>query len=217
VYLQANDGTFASKAHMFEQPIVRVEIESGRAEHIASGSPVNFSLSVSRDGRRLAYRGVDGATMGDAFVLETPSGRTSKLTDVNPHLRDLAIGDMKAISWRSFDGMEIWGLLVMPPNGTNGKRVPLLVYCHGGPGGGVTYGHFPQFMHRVGQVDPYPTQAMASAGYAVLFPMPRGGAGYGEAGQRAIINAWGEADYRDIMAGVDDLIARGIADPQRLG
>ena len=72
-------------------------------------------------------------------------------------------------------------------------------------------------MHTVGQIDPYPTEALASAGYAVLLPMPRGGAGYGEAGQRAIVNAWGEADYRDIMTGVDALIAQGIADPDRLG
>src|SRR5258706_15161409 len=72
-------------------------------------------------------------------------------------------------------------------------------------------------MHIVPQVDHYPTATLAARGFAVLFPMPRGGAGYGEAGQRAIINAWGEADYRDIMTGVDALIARGIADPDRLG
>jgi dienelactone hydrolase len=69
----------------------------------------------------------------------------------------------------------------------------------------------------VPQVDPYPTAVMASLGYAVLFPMPRGGAGYGEAGQRATVNAWGEGDYKDIMAGVDHLVAQGIADPDRLG
>jgi len=69
----------------------------------------------------------------------------------------------------------------------------------------------------VGQVDAYPTAAMAGAGFAVLLPMPRGGAGYGEAGQRMIVNSWGEGDYRDILAGVDDLVARGIADPERLG
>src|SRR5258706_10064306 len=72
-------------------------------------------------------------------------------------------------------------------------------------------------MHIVPQVDHYPTATLAARGFAVLFPMPRGGAGYGEAGQRAIINAWGEADYRDIMTGVDAMIARGIADPDRLG
>ena len=119
--------------------------------------------------------------------------------------------------WRSFDGMEIWGLLLTPSGAPAGRRLPTLVYIHGGPGGGFTYGLFPQFMHLVPQVDPYPTAVMASLGYAVLFPMPRGGAGYGEAGQRAIVNAWGEGDYKDIMTGVDHLIAQGIADPDRLG
>ncbi len=215
VYLLTNDGTFASGEHMFEQPIVRVWLETGRAERI--GGTVAYSLSLSRDGARLAYRSVEGRTMGDVFVLDTASGRTTKLTEVNPELRNLEQGELRAIAWRSFDGMEIWGLLLMPPHWTTGKKVPLLVYCHGGPGGGVTYGIFPQFMHTVGQVDPYPTEAMASAGFAVLFPMPRGGAGYGEAGQRVIVNAWGETDYKDIMTGVDDLVAKGIADPDRLG
>src|SRR5207249_9701115 len=66
-------------------------------------------------------------------------------------------------------------------------------------------------------VDPYPVEAMASAGMAILFPMPRGGSGYGIAGFRAIINRWGEDDYKDIMAGVNAMIAQGIADPDRLG
>jgi dipeptidyl aminopeptidase/acylaminoacyl peptidase len=217
VYIQANDGTFASRARMFEQPIVRVSLDDGRAGPLTPTSKVNFSLSVSRDGRTLAYRGVDGASMGDVIVRDLSSGTSRKLTDVNPQLERLAIGELTPVSWQSFDGMQIWGLLLTPDRYTEGTRLPLLVYIHGGPGGGVTYGHFPQFMTRIGQVDPYPTQAMASAGFAVLFPMPRGGAGYGEAGQRAIVNAWGEADYRDIMTGVDYMIARGIADPERLG
>ena len=121
------------------------------------------------------------------------------------------------MSWRSFDGMEIWGLLLTPPGYDGGRRLPLVVYCHGGPIGGVTLGLFPQFMHVPGQIDPYPTEAFASAGYAVLFPMPRGGSGYGEAGHRMIVNDWGGPDYKDIMAGVDHLIARGVADADRLG
>jgi len=217
IYFQANDGTFASREHMFEQPIVRVRVEDGATERVVPGETVDYAISLSKDGRRLAYRAVEGRTMGDVFVLETASGRRTKITDVNPELRDLALGELEVVRWRSFDGMEIWGLLLTPPGRTAGRRVPLVVYCHGGPNGGVTHGLFPQFMTGVAQVDPYPTEAMASAGFAVLFPMPRGGAGYGEAGQRAIINAWGEADYRDIMAGVDEMIARGIADPDRLG
>ncbi len=71
--------------------------------------------------------------------------------------------------------------------------------------------------HFVSALEPYPVQAMASAGMAVLLPMPRGGMGYGEAGLRMIRNGWGEGDYRDIMAGVDHLVKQGLADPDRLG
>jgi len=219
IYLQANDGTFGRGAHMFEQPLVRLNVADGKARRLEDESRrvVNFSISASRDGRKLAYRSVDGRTMGDVVVMDAETRKTTKLTDVNPQLHELSLGELKPISWRSFDGMEIWGLLLTPPNVVPGRRLPLLTYIHGGPGGGVTYGLFPQFMTGIGQVDPYPTEAMASAGYAILFPMPRGGAGYGEAGQRMIVNSWGEGDYRDIMAGVDKLVSDGIADPDRLG
>jgi dipeptidyl aminopeptidase/acylaminoacyl peptidase len=217
VYLQASDGTFGRRRQMFEQPIVCVWIDDGRAEQVTAGASVNYALGLSGDGRRLAYRSVAGRTMGDVTVLDTATRRATRLTEVNPQRRELALGRLEPVEWRSFDGMEIWGLLLAPPGWDGGRRLPLLVYIHGGPGGGVTHGLFPQFMHVVGQVDPYPVEAMASAGYAVLFPMPRGGAGYGEAGQRAIVDAWGEGDYRDIMAGVEAMIERGVADPERLG
>jgi dipeptidyl aminopeptidase/acylaminoacyl peptidase len=217
IVVQANDGTFGRGAHMFEQAIVRVNASDGHATRIDSGATAAFSLSMSRDGRRIAYKRVEPRTMGDVAVLDVASGRSSSIAEVNPALSERAVGVLKPISWRSFDGMEIWGLLLTPADAAAGRRMPLLTYVHGGPGGGFTYGLFPQFMHIVPQVDPYPTAAMVGAGYAVLFPMPRGGAGYGEAGQRAIVNGWGDADYKDIMAGVDQLVSLGLADPDRLG
>jgi dipeptidyl aminopeptidase/acylaminoacyl peptidase len=217
LFVTMNEGTFATGAGMFEMPIVRVSLADGKAERLGSGATVEYSMSLSRDGHMLAYREVTARTMGDLVVMDVASRQKRQLTDVNPELKELALGELKPISWKSFDGMEIWGLLLMPPGHTGNARVPLLVYCHGGPIGGVTLGIFPQFMHVPGQIDPYPTEAFASAGYAVLFPMPRGGSGYGEAGHRMIINDWGGPDYKDIMAGVDHLIARGIADPDRLG
>jgi dipeptidyl aminopeptidase/acylaminoacyl peptidase len=210
-------------AHMFEQPLLRLWLD-GRREELAPGPFVHYSPSLSRDGRHLGFRSVAALDMGDVFVLDLDgsagSGAPRRLTEVNPELKELALGRLEPVHWTSFDGMEIWGLLLTPPGDSGLRergRLPLVVYVHGGPNGGVTYGVFPQFMHSVGQVEPYPIQAMASAGMAVLLPMPRGGAGYGEAGFRMIENAWGEGDYRDIMAGVDLLVKGGLADAERLG
>jgi dipeptidyl aminopeptidase/acylaminoacyl peptidase len=60
-------------------------------------------------------------------------------------------------------------------------------------------------------------EALASAGMAVLMPMPRGGQGYGLVGLHGIDNSWGEGDFKDIMAGVDHLMKDGLADADRLG
>jgi dipeptidyl aminopeptidase/acylaminoacyl peptidase len=217
LYVTMNEGTFATGAGMFEMPIVRVNLADGKAERLGTGATVEYSMSLSRDGRTMAYREVQARTMGDVVVMDMESRKSERLTTINPELKDLALGNLTPVSWKSFDGMEIWGLLLTPPGYDAKSPVPLLVYCHGGPIGGVTLGIFPQFMHVPGQIDPYPTEAFASAGYAVLFPMPRGGSGYGEAGHRMIINDWGGPDYKDIMAGVDHLIAEGVADANKLG
>jgi len=218
VYVTMNEGTFATEAHMFEMPVVKVTLANGRAERLGDEhAALQYNTSLSRDGSAIAFREVGARDMGDLVVMDVATKKTRRLTNVNPELKQLALGEIKPISWISFDGMEIWGLLLTPPGYEGKSKIPLLVYCHGGPIGGVTLGIFPQFMHVPGQIDPYPTEAFASAGFAVLFPMPRGGSGYGEAGHRMIINDWGGPDYKDIMAGVDHLIARGLADENRLG
>jgi dipeptidyl aminopeptidase/acylaminoacyl peptidase len=217
LFVTMNEGTFATGAQMFEMPVVRVALADGNGARVVPGETVDYSISITRDGRTMVYRAVEGRNTGDLFVHDLASGARRQLTEVNPELKGMTIGTLRPISWRSFDGKEIWGLLLLPADRAAGQRLPLIVYCHGGPIGGVTFGLFPQFAHTVGQIDPYPVDAMASAGYAVFFPMPRGGSGYGEEGHRAIVNSWGESDYKDIMAGVDHLIAQGVADPDRLG
>ena len=211
-----NEATGRGGEHMFEQPVFRVDLE-GKTDVVTSGAVVAFCLSSSAQGDRLAFRSVGSRDAGELAMMDLRSGTTRTLTRVNPELEDLDIGPLEVLSWRSFDGMEIWGMLVTPPGRLPGTRIPLVVYVHGGPIGGFTQGLFPQFMHRPGQIEPYPVEALASAGIAVLMPMPRGGSGYGLEGFRKIVRSWGQGDYRDIMAGVDHLIERGLADPERLG
>jgi dipeptidyl aminopeptidase/acylaminoacyl peptidase len=210
-----NEATGRSGQHMFEQPIFRVDLE-GKLEVLSPGIAA-FSLSRSEDGKRIAFRSVGPRDAGEVVTLDLESKELRRLSNVNPQLEELSVAPLEVLSWRSFDGMEIWGMLVTPPGRRPDERVPLLVYVHGGPIGGFTHGLFPQFMHRPGQVEPYPIEAFAASGFAVLMPMPRGGSGYGLEGFRKIVRSWGEGDYKDILAGVDHVIERGIADPKRLG
>jgi dipeptidyl aminopeptidase/acylaminoacyl peptidase len=87
----------------------------------------------------------------------------------------------------------------------------LLTFVHGGPAS-----RFDQsFLGYLGNV--YATQALAAKGYAILRPNPRGSNGYGAAFRRANMRDWGGMDWLDVNAGIDKLIADGIADPKRLG
>ncbi|MFI5174448.1 MAG: prolyl oligopeptidase family serine peptidase [Terriglobia bacterium] len=217
LFFTTGEQTQGSGEHMFEQPVMHVAIKIGNPEVITPGAVVAYSPSLSSDGTRLAFKSVGPRDAGDVYAMTFPEGRPTRLVEINPELHDLSLGDLKAVSWKSFDGAEIWGLLLTPPGYKPGTRIPLVVYCHGGPIGGFTYGLFPQFMHVPGQVDLYPVEAMASEGIAILFPMPRGGSGYGVEGFRAILKSWGEVDYKDIMTGVDAMVQRGIADADRLG
>ena len=204
---------------MFEQPIVGVTVADGRAERVGSGPTVAFSLSISA--RRPARSPTSPSKRGrwaTSPSWTSPAGARRSSPTSNPEIRDARAGDVEA---GVVEVVRRHGNLGAAADAVGRARWPARCRCWSTStavrAAGFTYGLFPQFMTGVSQVDPYPTTTFAGRGFAVLFPMPRGGAGYGEAGQRAIVNAWGEGDYKDIMAGVDKLIADGIADPDRLG
>ena len=134
------------------------------------------------------------------------------LTRHNDDLRTRTLGETRLIRWKNpKDGLEIEGLLTLPVGYEPGQRVPLITFVHGGPAS-----HFDQgFIGYLGSI--YGPQVLAANGFAVLRPNPRGTGGYGEAFRRANANDWGGMDWLDVNAGIDRLIADGIADPNRLG
>jgi dipeptidyl aminopeptidase/acylaminoacyl peptidase len=164
--------------------------------------------SRSRDGRVIAVTMDSPRSPAEVYVTDSTFATFRKLTDTNPQAADFALGDSEVITWKSTDGMEVEGVLLKPVGFQPGTRYPLLVVAHGGPAGAYTNGY------RVGGVEG--GQMWAGKGWAVLYPNPRGSTNYGETFLKANINDWGGGDYRDIMTGVDAVIARGIADPERL-
>ena len=166
------------------------------------------AFDVSADGRQLAYTVSDSFTPDDIWVasLKQPNGtaQARKITWANPELKDFAIAQTNVIKWKGPGNQEIEGLLIKPLGYFEGQRYPLILQIHGGPYARTT----DTFNARA--------QIFAAHGYAVLLPNPRGSTGYGEAFAAANLNDWGGADFKDLMAGVDDVIARGIADPDKL-
>jgi dipeptidyl aminopeptidase/acylaminoacyl peptidase len=134
-----------------------------------------------------------------------------QLTHHNDAFRSRDLGETRVIRWKNpKDGLEIEGLLTLPV-GYEGGRVPLLTFVHGGPAS-----RFDQsYLGYLGVI--YAPQVLAANGFAVLRPNPRGSGGYGSAFRRANFNDWGGMDWADVNAGIDQVIADGIADPNRLG
>ncbi|HEY0788702.1 MAG TPA: S9 family peptidase, partial [Thermoanaerobaculia bacterium] len=135
-----------------------------------------------------------------------------RLTDINARHRAFERGATSVVTWKNpQDGLALDGLLTLPIGYRAGMRVPLLTIVHGGPSSQFSE----NFLHYLDVR--YAADVFAARGWAVFRPNPRGSGGYGEAFRKANRADWGGADFRDVMAGVDALIARGVADPERLG
>lgn len=110
----------------------------------------------------------------------------------------------KAISWRGRDGLEILGYLTLPPGV---ERPPLVAFIHGGPS---------HFFRDSWTFDNPLAALLVSAGYAVLFPNPRGSSGRGLEFASRVMGDWGGEDSHDILLGVDHVIANYPVGGERL-
>jgi dipeptidyl aminopeptidase/acylaminoacyl peptidase len=129
-----------------------------------------------------------------------------RLTHQNDALmNELQIGSTEEVSFKSKDGTEVHGLLTYPVGYTKGTKVPLLLRIHGGPNA--------QDQHSFA----LERQVFAANGYAVLAVNYRGSSGRGQKFSRAIFADWGNYEVQDLLAGVDHVVAMGVADPDRLG
>jgi len=121
-------------------------------------------------------------------------------------IRPLALSDLEEIRFKSFDDTQIQGWLMKPVGWRDDQHYPLILSIHGGPHGMYGYAFNATF------------QAYAARGYAVLFINPRGSTGYGQKFSDGTLNEWGGGDYRDLMAGVDEVLrTHSWLDANRLG
>jgi dipeptidyl aminopeptidase/acylaminoacyl peptidase len=196
---------FGAGARVYREAFA-LDVATGKTTQLTRGQTISLA-NFTRDGQRAVFTKDSPTEPLEIHVADARFTLPKRLTTTNPQAGTFALGEAEVIRWKS-DGLEIEGVLLKPVGYQAGKRYPLLTVIHGGPAGAHTNGY------RVAPGDG--GQAWAGEGWAVLYPNPRGSTNYGEKFMRANLNDWGGGDYRDIMTGVDTVIARGIADPDKL-
>lgn len=199
---------FEPKGTKFQLMLVPVDGSPGQA--MTFGDLLADAPSISPDRTMMAFQGQNLKKPPEAYVSRLDSVNPVQISHINESILQLPIPKTDVIQWTSKDGLKIEGLVTYPLNFQEGKRYPLLVDIHGGP-----MGFFNECF--IGLSDPYPHAVFAEEGFLILRPNPRGSCGYGKAFREANVEDLGGGDYADIMAGVDALIERGIADNDRMG
>jgi dipeptidyl aminopeptidase/acylaminoacyl peptidase len=180
----------------------RIAVSDGAVKRLTTGRHVLSSFDAVARGRKARYAYLRSTPTAPPDVwLQDGDGEPRRLTAFNSDvLDDLTL--IEPIERRSeVDGRSIQGWFV--PGG--GKRSPLVTQIHGGPH--TLYAWAPSWEFQV----------LAAAGIGVFYSNPRGSEGYGQDFNDANHRDWGPGPMRDVLAGVDSLVADGLADPDRLG
>jgi dipeptidyl aminopeptidase/acylaminoacyl peptidase len=186
--------------------LARVELESGAVTPLTPPDRDLIAGTASADGRHWALTFGSTSRPGDLYRLDAESGALARVWAPNEAaFADLALGEVEEFWYPSFDGTRIQAWLVKPPGFDPARKYPLVLEIHGGPHTAYGCSFFHEFHHLVG------------AGYLVLYSNPRGSTTYGEAFANCIQYRFPGDDARDLLAGVDTVLARGYVDPARLG
>jgi dipeptidyl aminopeptidase/acylaminoacyl peptidase len=169
--------------------------------HLAGNFP-NFSLAA--DGKTSASIQSTWAIAPE--IWSGPWGSWTPLTHANTEQKP-QWGKAEKVKWTQ-SGMPVEGWLLYPDHFDAAKRYPMVVSVHGGPAS-MRGASWPT-VH-------FDLSVMASLGYFVFFPNPRGSYGEGEAFTKANVQDFGHGDLQDILAGVDAVLGKVPVDPKRLG
>ncbi|MCH9621711.1 MAG: Dipeptidyl-peptidase 5 [Chlamydiia bacterium] len=194
----------------FKNALVSIPIDGSSCTQIDDGNWLFENPLLSRNGK---YLGVTLEALdkpGEGFVTSIDNFAPKQVSHVNDELKQFTMPKAELITWKSYDGTEIEGLLIYPKDYEEGNSYPLLLNVHGGPMCKFDEAYLGNYRF-------YPMPSFSEAGFFVLKPNPRGSSGYGKEYRQAIHGDWGGIDYQDLMAGVDHLIAKGLADEDRMG
>jgi len=161
-------------------------------------------LSFGVGGGAVAWTQMSPRYPSDVFSAALDGTRERRLTTLNDTLlARVYVADYEEIRYPSWDGKPVQGWFLRPIGQREGAKPPLALEIHGGPHSMWGPGEASMWLEY---------QSLAGAGYTVFLSNPRGSEGYGEGWLQAIHQNWGTPPARDILTGVDSVLARGLAD-----
>jgi dipeptidyl aminopeptidase/acylaminoacyl peptidase len=188
-----------------------VEIVGGDGiAHRIEGVSGNVSAFARTTDGTIAYVSETAGAAPELWI-KTAKAPARAVTVFNDKWTSRPVAAAEFVKYKSADGTEIEAALLRPPalssqpSSLNAQPGPAVILVHGGP-----TGRWSDAFEPWGQL-------LAARGYAVLYPNVRGSTGYGQKFVEMNRADWGGGDFTDVMAGADWLVARGIADPNRLG
>ena len=186
------------------------DAEQGDTRTVIPGDMVIGSYSFSQNGKSVAFshNGLDH--FSDMFIADANSSRAKakRLTNINPQVDSWKLPQVSIIKWTAPDGTVVEGILDLPADyKKEDGPLPLIVQIHGGPTSATPYA----LQHRS-----YGRSTFTANGWALLSPNYRGSTGYGDKFLTDLVGREHDIEVKDIMAGVDQLIADGIADGDKM-
>ncbi|HRG62451.1 MAG TPA: prolyl oligopeptidase family serine peptidase [Burkholderiales bacterium] len=151
----------------------------------------------------------------EAYVASLELWNPQKISNLQEHNLSQNLGTMETIQWKSYDGLNIQGVLIKPQNYDNKRKYPLLVMGKGGPSGAWSERYLGGCFGIGEKVFPACWQSLLNQGFVILLPNYRGSSGYGVDFVGANYKNFNKS-YDDIMSGVDYLINQNIADKNHL-
>jgi dipeptidyl aminopeptidase/acylaminoacyl peptidase len=193
----------------------RVQIEGRRIERLTRGRHFlgrQDVVDLARGGARVAAVRTSGTEAPEVMVGDIPSGRLGANPVELSRVSDLMSGAWAEITlvtpierWHEVDGRRIQGWFLPAPQSTKRRPAPVVLQIHGGPASLYGWSLIWEW------------QVMAASGISVYACNPRGSQGYGQGFLTANVADWGDGPMRDVMGGLDALIADGLVDGERMG
>lgn len=147
------------------------------------------AVRFDRDEKRIAFTVASDTSPADIFVADLATGQARRLTTaLNPAIDEDQLVEASVARFKSYDGLQVPGILYKPREASATNKVPALVWVHGGPGGQSRRGYSAQIQHLVNN------------GYAVYAINNRGSSGYGKTFFHLDDKKHGDVDLKDVVA-----------------